>query len=184
MSSYSRRTFLAAGCTATGLGIAGSQVDEFTKVKITATLSPLPGIRATGRPLAVHTTVENTDSEYLPKTNEVKIVTARNADGPVAYETEPFERWGELKAGVIATRRVQRSITTLFGSAADDTSSGAGFQDGHSFVSTAPTGSAVTRKEMVEKLPNHVTTTVTFAGRTYTTSIPVVVEERPEAGLL
>ncbi|WP_255359051.1 hypothetical protein [Haladaptatus sp. R4] len=42
----------------------------------------------------------------------------------------------------------------------------------------------MTQKEMVRKLPDHVTVTVTFAGQTDTTSIPVVVKKRQEAALL
>ncbi len=39
--------------------------------------------------------------------------------------------------------------------------------------------------EMVTKLPNHVTTTVKFAGTSYTTSIPVVVKKREnQTGLI
>ncbi|MGA9402468.1 hypothetical protein [Haladaptatus sp.] len=182
MSSSSRRAFLAAGCTAAGLGLVGSQVNGFTKEKIAASLSPLPGIRATGKPLDVQTTVEDTDAEYLPKTNEVRVVTARNSSGAVAYATEPFEQWGEMKAGGIAIRRVQRRIEVIFDDAY--TSSGLSSHDGDWFVSTAPTGPGVTQKEMVRKLPDHVTVTMTFAGQTDTTSIPGVVEKRQEAALL
>lgn len=176
MARYSRRNFLAVGGASTSLGILGYHANPYTKARITSILSPLPGIRATGNPLTVRKKVVSQNVEYLPKTNEVRIVVARNSEGPVEFATRPFEQWAELECGSIATEEVYSDIQATFG-AHVDIMSGMGFGNGQPFVSTAPTEPAVTRREMVEKLPNHVTVTMEFADKDYKTEIPVIVKK-------
>ncbi|WP_231188611.1 hypothetical protein [Haladaptatus sp. DYF46] len=179
MGQYSRRKFLAGGGAVMGAGVVGSQADEYTKARIGSFLSPLPGIRATGEPLTVRQRVKSKNVEYLPETDEVRIVIARNADGPVAFATRSFEWWSELQAGSIATRTVQQEIPLRFGTH-EDISSGLGYNGGQPYVAVSPTGPTVTRKKLVAKLPNHVTATVVFTGKEYTTDIPVMVGKRKE----
>ncbi|WP_227379791.1 hypothetical protein [Haladaptatus halobius] len=183
MARYSRRTLLAAGGTSASIGLVGYHADNYTKARIASILSPLPGIRATGKPLTVRKKAASKVVEYLPKTNEVRIVIARDSEGTVEYATRPFEQWAELECGSIATEEVQLYIQGTF-SAHGDIMSGMGFGNGQPFVSTAPTGPAVTRKEMVEQFPNHVTVTIMFADKEYTTDIPVIVKERQEIHLV
>lgn len=123
------------------------------------------------------------DVKHLPNSNEVQIVIARNSEGAVEYSTLPFDQWAELECGSIATEEVQQYINGNFGSH-EDVSTATGGGNGQPFVSTAPNGSAVTRKEIVAKLPNHVTVTLLFEGKEYTTDIPVIVEKREPAALL
>lgn len=182
MGRYSRRKFLAGGAVM-GAGVVGSQADEYTKARIGSFLSPLPGIRATGKPLTVRQRVKSKNVEYLPETDEVRIVIARNADGPVEFATRSFEWWAEFEAGSIATRTVQQNIPIRFGKD-EDISSGLSSEDDQPYVTVSPTGPTITRKELVVKLPNHVTVTVVFAGKEYTTDIPVMVGKREEAALL
>ncbi len=179
MVRYSRRKFLAVGGASVGVGLVGTQTDGYTKARITSVLSPLPGIRATGKPLTVRQRVTSRDVEYLPDTDEVRIVTARNADGPVEFATRSFEWWAEFEAGSIATRTVHRNIPIKFGTD-EDISSALGSKDDQPYVTVSPTGPAMTRKELVTKLPNHVTVTVVFAAKEYTTDIPVIVGKRQE----
>jgi len=108
----------------------------------------------------------------------VRVVTARNASGPAAHTTESFERWGKIEAGSAAAHKVYRRIVAIFGDEKDDVMSSNEFRNGRIFVSAAPTGPAVTRQELVKQLPNHVTATARLAGKSYTASIPVVVEKR------
>jgi len=183
MGRYSRRKFLAGGGVFVSVGVVGSQTDEFTKARIQAVLSPLPGIRAIGDPLSTRQRVESNNVEYLPETDTVRIVTARNATGSVAFGTRSFERWAEFEAGSIAIRTVQQNIPIRFGTD-DDLAAGLASNDEQPYVHVSPTGNAIPRKELVEKLPNHVTVTVLFAGNEYTTDIPVFVGKREEAGLL
>jgi hypothetical protein len=183
MGQYSRRKFLTAGGAVMGAGVVGSQADEYTRARIESVLSPLPGIRATGKPLTVRQRAKSKNVEYLPETDEVRIVIARNTDGPVEFATRSFEWWAEFEAGSIATRTVQQNIPIRFGTD-EDISSGLGSEDDQPYVTVSPTGPAITRKELVVKLPNHVTVTVVFAGKEYTTDIPVIVGKRQEVALL
>lgn len=183
MVRYSRRNLLTMGGASISLGLIGAQSDGYTTARITSIFSPLPGIRATGKPLTVRKAVASGDVEYLPTSNDVKIVTARNSEGSVEYSTLPFEQWADLECGSIATEQVQQYINGNFGSQSD-ISTATGGENGQPFVSTAPNGAAVTRKEIVVKLPNHVSVTVLFEGREYTTDIPVIVEKREPAALL
>ncbi|WP_231189203.1 hypothetical protein [Haladaptatus sp. DYF46] len=164
-------------------GVVSSQADEYTKARIESVLSPLPGIQATGKPLTVRQRAKSKNVEYLPETDEVRIVIARNADGPAEFATRSLEWWAELQAGSIATRTVQQAIPLRFGTH-EDISSGLGYKNGQPYVTVSPTGPTVTRKELVVKLPNHVTVTVVFIGKEYTTDIPVIVGKRQEVALL
>ncbi|WP_227380098.1 hypothetical protein [Haladaptatus halobius] len=182
MGRYSRRNLLAVGGASISLGLVGAQSDGYTTARIASVFSPLSGIQATGKPLTVRKTVASEDVKYLPKSNEVQIVIARDSEGPAEYSTLPFEQWAELECGSIATEKVQQYINGNFGPH-EDISSGTG-GNGQPYVSTAPNGPAVTRKEIVAKLPNHVTVTLMFKGKEYTTDIPVIVEKREPAALV
>ncbi|WP_227379698.1 hypothetical protein [Haladaptatus halobius] len=183
MGHYSRRKFVAAGGAFVSAGVVGFQTDAYTKARIASVLSPLPGIRATGKPLTAHQRVESKNVEYLPEIDEVRLVTARNADGPVEFATRSFKWWAEFEAGSIATRTVHQNIPVRFGTD-DDISSALGSEDDQPYVTVSPAGPTRTRKELVTKLPNHVTVTVVFAGKEYTTDIPVMVGKREEVALL
>ncbi|SIR88840.1 hypothetical protein SAMN05421858_4361 [Haladaptatus litoreus] len=179
MARYSRRKFLAMGGASVGIGLVGTQANEYTKARITSVLSPLPGIRATGKPLTAHQRVKSKNVEYLPDTDEVRIVTARNAEGPVEFATRSFKWWAEFEAGSIATRTVQQEIPIRFRTD-EDISSALESEDDQPYVTVFPTGPSITRRDLVAKLPNHVTVTVVFTGKEYTTDIPVMVGKRQE----
>jgi hypothetical protein len=178
MGRYSRRKILVAGGTVVSAGVVGCQMGEYTKARIESVLSPLPGIRATGKPLTVRKEVASKDIEFLPKTDQIRVVIAWSYEGPVAYAKHPFEPWAESKCGSIATRTVQQHISTVFGAAEHDITSGMASEDDQRYVTVSPTGSAITRKELVTNLPNHVTVTVVLTGKGYTTDIPVIVGKR------
>lgn len=178
MGRYSRRKFLVAGGAVMSAGVVGYQTDAYTKARIASILSPLPGIRATGKPLTVRKEVASKDIEYLPQTDQIRVVIAWSYEGPVAYAKHPFEPWAESKCESIATRTVQQHISTVFGAAEHDISSGMASEDDQRYVTVSPTGPAITRKELVTNLPNHVTVTVVLTGKEYTTDIPVLVRKR------
>ena len=167
------------GGASIGLGFVVYQADEYTKTQIDSFSSPLPGIRAIGKPLTVRKEVARRDIEYLSQTDQIRVVVARDHEGPVAYAKHPFEPWAASECLSIATRRVQQHVSIVFGAAGPDVSSGMLSENDHSFVVATPTAPGITRKETIKKLPNHVTVTVVFEGREYTTDIPVVVKKRP-----
>lgn len=178
MARYSRRKFLAVGGTSVGVGLVGYQTDAYTRARIASLLSPLPGIRATGKPLTVRQHVEDKNVEYLPETDEVRFATGRNEEGPTGFVTRSFEWWAEFEAASIASRTVYQHLPSRVGT--DDLSSGVSSKDDRVYVTVAPTGPSIARKELVAKSPNHVTVTVVFAGKEYTTDIPVIVGKRRE----
>ena len=179
-----RRTYLAA----VGAGVAslagGFAVGEATRADVTAEPSM---VRGEGDPVTTAGTVERDSVEYLEATDEVRYVKYYKNDEPVAYETEPFERWAKRACASVGSRAVLPTINERF----EEPISGVGkgvrallfglvitvdhtvVRDEDGAVVNEP---SVGFDDLVAATPRAVNATITFEGREYARAVPVAVE--------
>lgn len=130
--------------------------------------------------LSVHVVEDDDDVEYLPEEESVRIVTARQGDEAVEYQTMEWTSWAPIQCGDAAAERVlghvaDRLDSSVSASAADGavTVEIWTMVDRDGEVTQTP---AVDFERLVSVTPQSVSATYEFAGRQESCDLPVYAE--------
>ncbi|WP_255149150.1 hypothetical protein [Halorarius halobius] len=175
-----RRTFLGAlgGC---GVTLAGGVAVGKPELVVGAP-------RGEGEPVSTRRAVADDAVEYLPEEDAVRYPTRVGADGPEAYETEPFERWARRRCASVGSEAVLPALDERFDTELEGIGKGVESEYLGLVISVMATttrnreGEVVSEPNvafdrLVARTPRTVRATVTLEGREHTRSVPVFVEE-------
>lgn len=147
-------------------------------------------VRGRGDPVTVRRQLDlPADATYLPATGEIRIVVARDADGPVEETTEPMGVWARQECTRVAAGAVPPAVeerTPTAGSVSAVVRRGDGLPASRVVVvshSPESTGDETNGddslsdfKRMVRAAPQNSRATVEFRGEQFTCDLPVYVE--------
>lgn len=136
-----RRSYLRLSGTAITAGLAGclgsfdqtsprTETDPNTATPTHTYAEPPAGpVRCRGDPVSVEQQLTDEPGyednvEYFPSNRTVRIAVARNAEGPVSFETMPFEEWMSIEATEVGLDRVRTETADRLGT--DEFGSGMG----------------------------------------------------------
>jgi len=146
-------------------------------------------VRCRGESVTAKRTVEDEPGyedniRYFPSNSTVRVVTARNADGPLSYETVPFAEWVDWESGDAATEHVRTVIAERLGT--DEFGSGYGEAPASAdaeevvWVSVPPADTedgtvtpTVSLTALADAAPRSIDVTVTLEGDERTRTLPV-----------
>ena len=141
-----------------------------------------------GAPVSTEQTITDEGIEYRPSSDTVKWVKLRSEEGPVAYETEPFEKWADRRCAAVGSDIVLPTIQTRVDKELQGVGKGASGEI-IGLVITVHIGSAYDRdgnvlsepnisvETLLDVTPRTVQTTIKLKEREHFRSVPVFVEE-------
>ncbi|PSQ46223.1 hypothetical protein BRD15_09710 [Halobacteriales archaeon SW_6_65_15] len=159
--------------------------------------------RGRADPVAVETTVERDEVEYLPEEDAVRYVAAwmhadheafvdgTNTEREPRYETTPFEQWAPTECARVGAERVLEVARDRLERGREEVRYGVSAEDGAETIhveystvlgrdGTTVSEPTVDHDELVAATPASVTVTISFDGRTHTETIPVWVQHSTE----
>jgi len=141
-----------------------------------------------GAPVSTEQTITDEGVEYRPSSDTVRWVKYRSGGDPVAYETEPFEKWADRRCATVGSDIVLPTIQTRVDKELQGVGKGASGEI-IGLVITVHIGTTYDRDGDVKSEPNvpvetlldvtprTVQTTIELEEREHSRSVPVFVEE-------
>ncbi|WP_435358422.1 hypothetical protein [Haloarchaeobius sp. DFWS5] len=160
---------LLAGCTAVDRSDDPANTDE-------ADANPGKPVAGAAEPISTTATVDRDSLDYLDDTDEIRYVARRRGGEPV-YESLPFDQWGDIETAHVGASAVSERLSAE----TPGLSTGVSTVERRKRLVVGYHGDdRAAFDRVVAQTPRAVTTTVSFAGREYSGTHPVVVARTRE----